>query len=318
MKDRLMKSLQNPAFWLAVGILFSTIIFISPPELFVFDLLQSFAFQALGMYTLAALVFLGLRKWTVGIASAGASLMLLVYLQAHVYSQSPVQMETYAADLKVAHFNVFVANNQYKKTLEKVLATEADLLSFQEVHRQWAAFLEKNLSGDYPYYHIVPGSGHGEGIAIFSKYPLQNIETIVWEERPNIAGNIEVGDSSIHFLASHTISPVTPRRFRQRKRHLQEITRYLEKKEQPVLAMGDYNIVPWNRNITNLKKRAQVSDSRKGRQATFPSYLGRWGIPIDYIFHSDELNCLNFGTISGTGSDHLGVLGTYQIKKKNG
>ncbi len=317
MKYKILKQIQNPAFWLAISILFSTIIFIAPPELFVFDLLQSFAFQALGMYTLVALVFLGLRKWTVGIASAGSSLMLLVYLQAHVYSPPEVQTDTYAADLKVAHFNVFVANRQYKKTLEKVKATDADLLSFQEVHTQWAGFLEKNLATAYPYYHIVPGSGRGEGIAIFSRYPLSGVETIVWENRPNIAGNIEVGDSSIHFLASHTISPVTLQRFHQRKRHLQQITRYLEKQEQPVLAIGDYNIVPWNRNIAKLKKQAQVADSRKGRQATFPSFLGRWGIPIDYIFHSDELNCLNFGTISGTGSDHLGVMGAYQIKKKN-
>jgi endonuclease/exonuclease/phosphatase (EEP) superfamily protein YafD len=222
------------------------------------------------------------------------------------------------ADLKVAHFNVFVANTQYEKTLEKALSTRADLLSFQEVHTNWATFLEKHLAEKYPYYHIVTGNGSGEGIAVFSRYPLCHLKTIYWEDRPNIAGDIEVADSSIHFLASHTISPMNLQRYHQRKRHLQKIANYLQKQDKPILAIGDYNIVPWNRNIVQLKKQAQLADSRKGRQATFPSYLGRWGIPIDYIFHSNELNCLNFGTIQGTGSDHLGIQGAYQLKKKNG
>ena len=312
-----MKHIQNPELWVTIGILFSTIIFISPPDLFLFDLLQSFAFQALLLYGLAAILLLIIRKWTIGSAFVGAAFLLLAYLQGHVYTHIGDKTNAQTADLRVAHFNVFVANTQYEKTLEKALATGADLLSFQEVHSSWATFLEKHLAAAYPYYHIVAGEGSGDGIAVFARYPLCNLKTIYWEDRPNIAGDMEVADSSVHFLASHTISPLSIARYHQRKRHLQQITQYLQQQDQPVLAIGDYNIVPWNRHITQLKKQAQLADSRKGRQATFPSYLGRWGIPIDYIFHSDELNCLNFGTIQGTGSDHLGVQGAYQLRKKN-
>ena len=317
MKNIEMKHILTSDVWIATGILFSTIIFIAPPDLFFFDLLQSFAFQALFFYGMAAMLMLMLRKWIFVTAFLGAAFLLLAYLQGHVYTNMGDKNNAQTADLKVAHFNVFVANTQYEKTLEKALATEADLLSFQEVHTHWATFLEKHLAEKYPYYYMVPGDGSGEGIAVFARYPLCNLKTIYWEDRPNIAGDMEVADSSVHFLASHTISPMNLQRYHQRKRHIQQITQYLQQQEQPVLAIGDYNIVPWNRQIVELKKQGQLSDSRKGRQATFPSYLGRWGIPIDYIFHSDELNCLNFGTIQGTGSDHLGVQGAYQLKKKN-
>ena len=231
MKNITIKYIQNPQLWIAVGVLFSTLIFISPPNLFWLDLLQSFAFQALGLYGFAALLLLFLRKWVAGSAFAGAAILVGVYLQAHVYMQPAINTNARVADLKVAHFNVFVANRHYQKTLKKALDTDADLLSFQEVHRQWAVFLEEHLAAQYPYYHIVPGEGTGEGIAVFSRYPLSNLETIYWEDRPNIAGDIEVADSSIHFLASHTISPVSLERFHQRKRHLQQITEYLEQED---------------------------------------------------------------------------------------
>lgn len=312
-----MKHIQNRDLWIAVGIVFSSLIFIAPPDLFFFDLLQSFAFQALFFYGLAALLLLIFRKWSSGSAFLGAGFILFTYLQSHVYTNSGEQIDTKMADLKVAHFNVFVANTEYDKTLKKALATEADLLSFQEVDYAWADFLGKHLNKTYPYYRIIPGDGTGAGIAVFSRFPLCNLKTIYWEDRPNIAGDIELPDSSVHFLASHTISPMSLDRYHQRRRHLQDITHYLQQQDQPVLAIGDYNIVPWNRDIIQLKHQAQLSDSRKGRQATFPSYLGRWGIPIDYIFHSEELNCLKFDTIWGTGSDHLGVQGAYQLKKKN-
>lgn len=310
-----MNKLYNLEFWVGIAIIFSTTLFISPPDQYYFDLLQSFAFQAFWAYGVIAIILLFHNKWSIGGAFAGASLLLFVYLQMNVSTYPAASPDAKGAELKVAHFNVLINNTEYEKTLNKAIDTDADLLSFQEVDTAWGSFLEAHLTDKYPYYHLAPVNRKGEGVAIFSRYPLCNVKTICWGNRPNIAGDIQIDNKYIHFLAAHTISPRSKDRFHQRKIHLEHITKYLRKQETPVLAIGDFNIVPWNRQIINLKQKAQLIDSRVGRQPTYPAYMGKWGIPIDYIFYSDELECLNFGTIHGTGSDHLGVQGTYQFRE---
>jgi len=193
------------------------------------------------------------------------------------------------------------------------LKTEADLISFQEVSNSWGEALLEGLSETYPFAFFTGGKCGIQGLAVFSKYPMKNVQSIRLAGMPNIEGEIQFADSSIRFVTSHTRSPITYTRYLQRNTHLKVLAAYLNTIEGPVIAIGDFNAVPWDTSILEFKKRSRLQDSRKKITPTFPSFLKFLGIPIDYIFHSKELSCLDFRSIDGTSSDHLGVIGYYKF-----
>ena len=117
-------------------------------------------------------------------------------------------------------------------------------------------------------------------------------------------------------MTAHTRSPTNPQGLRRRNAHLHEMSQYLKSVDGPVLAIGDFNAVPWNDDIQLLQATAELKDSRKGLAPTFPSWGWFLQVPIDYIFHSDDLACVQFETIKSTSSDHFGIVGAYEVKRK--
>lgn len=301
----------------SIIIIISAIIFIMPSSVYIIDLLQSFTFHAMLGYGVIGLLFLLYKRSWLTIPWFGASLLLLLFLHPYLEKESEQEVTIKSVPFKVAHFNVLCTNKKYEKTIRKAVASQADLLSFQEVDTAWAKHLEEGLRQLFPFYHIVADDHSSHGLAVFSKYPLENVQVFYWSEVPNIAGDVIVSDSAVHFLASHTLSPRNKQRYRLRNQHIRQIANYLQSLEGPVLAIGDYNAVPWNHHIVSMKEKANMYDSRKDIIPTYPSVLRSGGIPIDYIFHSKDFQCINFQAIPTDGSDHRGVLGVYQLKKDN-
>ncbi len=295
-------------------LLLSALLFILPTPNFYLDVLQSFALHAMIGYGALSLLFLLLKKGWLTLASLGSLLLLLLFFYPYLMNQTTREFTIEEEPFKVAHFNVLRSNKKYELTIQKALNSKAHLLSFQEVDTAWAKQLKNGLSKDFPYYKIVAYDQSTRGLAVFSSYPLNNMQVYYWYGIPNIAGDVTVGNREIHFLASHTLSPINEERHFLRNQHIRQIGVYLRSVEGPVLAIGDYNIVPWNHQIIALKEKAQLLDSRKGFTSTYPAILRSGGIPIDYIFHSPELECISFRALPTEGSDHRGVLGTYQLK----
>nr|WKN38354.1 endonuclease/exonuclease/phosphatase family protein [Tunicatimonas sp. TK19036] len=299
----------------------TALIFVLPPESYFHDILQSFAVQAMIGYLLIGLLAALFHRMVTTGASLSAALLIAcgLYMAQSFNVGSTANIKAYEGDtiVRVAHFNVLCNNSQFKKTISSALATKADLLSFQEVTAQWGEELEKRLSEEYPYSHIVTYEQEpGRGLAVFSRYPLENLQTIYWEGLPNIAGDLQLQDKTIHFLASHTLSPRSRWRYRQRNEHIRQIARYIKTVDDPVLAIGDFNVVPWNPVIQELRATTHLQDSHTGWAPTFPARLQSIGIPIDYIFHSRDFYCKKFEALPSFGSDHRGVVGEYLLKSK--
>ena len=297
----------------AALILASTLLFMVPTFVYELDLLQSFAFHAMLGYAGLSFLLLLLHRWWWGISAMCASLLLLVFLKPYI-AQEPMPKLSDGRPFKVAHFNVLYRNRNFNPTIQRALSSRADLLSFQEVDERWADTLEARLQEAYPYYEIVTEPRASRGMAVFSKYPLTNVQIHHWSGTPNITGDLDLPDSSVHFVASHVYSPRSEQDYRDRNRQIQQITAYLEKIEGPVLAIGDYNAVPWNPYIVQMRRQARLYDSRRSLAPTYPASLRAGGIPIDYVFHSDEIACLSFHAVRAGGSDHRGVIGTYLLK----
>ena len=299
----------------------TSLIFVLPPESYIHDILQSLAVQAMIGYLIIGIVA-GLLQNRAAIGSSLSAALLVavgMYTAQSFDTRNAVNVKASYSDtlVRVAHFNVLCENKQFQETASSALATKADLLSFQEVTVQWGEELKRLLSEEYPYAHIVTYEQEpGRGLAVFSKYPLENLQTIYWDGMPNIAGDLQLKSQNIHFLASHTLSPRNRWRYRQRNEHIRQIARYIKTIDQPVLAIGDFNVVPWNPVIQELRETTQMQDSHTGWSPTFPARLQLIGIPIDYIFHSQDFYCKKFEALPGFGSDHRGVVGEYLLKSE--
>ena len=316
----------------ALIIVLSSLAFIVPISFYELDLLQSFAVHALAGYVGLTLLFILFRAWRLSAASGGAAVVLLWVLHAYVIQPAPT-LTAEGHPFTVAHFNVLASNHQYNNVIRQALASKADLLSFQEVAPHWVDQLTQGLCDAYPYYYMVTDPWDTQGLAVFSRYPLKNVQTHYWSDAPNITGDIDltngvnsrfvsreetheetVGDTVVHFVASHTLSPRSESRYRRRNHQIRQIARYLKSVDGPTLAIGDYNAVPWNPYILAMKREASLYDSRRTFTPTYPSRLRDGGIPIDYVFHSDDFACLSFRAVSAGGSDHRGVVGTYLLR----
>ena len=92
------------------------------------------------------------------------------------------------------------------------------------------------------------------------------------------------------------------------------IAKYLDSIPSPKFTIGDYNCVPWDVSIINFKKQSQLQDSRKSLCASFPAFFPPAMIPLDYIFYSKDVECIEFKTIDNGDSDHKGIVGKYLIR----
>lgn len=297
--------------YIAIAMVITGVLLVLFPENFFLMLIGSFAWYIWIAFAIISAYYL-LRKQYILAFGGFVSVVLIHTLFSGVFIQGgPNDMN--AEGIRIAHFNVLKKNKQTAPTIQQAIACDADLISFVEVDHAWGEALEEGLCAYYPHYRIVP-TEKTNGLAVFSKYPLHEDRVIVTEGHPNIVGNVCMPQDSFHFVASHTKAPTNFEFYGQRNKQIRQIANYLEQVEGPKVALGDFNAVPWDRKIVALKRDTNMSDSRKSLEATYPTWMPV-RIPIDYIFHSDELQCLGFSSLEPTHSDHLGIIGVYHLNK---
>lgn len=285
------------------------------PGFFPLALLRSYAIQFAILALLIGLILLIKQKFKLLFLNIISILVFISIFGNSINYQNETPL--LLSDISIAHFNVLKANKNYKKTIDAAIKSNADFLSFQEVDYKWLNELANSLLETYPYYKAITLNESSYGIAVFSKIKLENVNEIYLGELPNISGDICAKNDTLHFITSHTASPTYYSRFKQRNEHIKDIAEYVNSIHKPVIAIGDYNCVPWDKAMIDFRNETHLADSRKSLCTTFPSNIKIAQIPIDYIFHSDELKCTSFGSIKSTSSDHYGILGKYIFNNKN-
>ncbi|MCF8297147.1 MAG: endonuclease/exonuclease/phosphatase family protein [Saprospiraceae bacterium] len=291
----------------------SSIVIVSGIENYLVSLYRSLAIQIAAFMIFATVYFMFKRKIKIAIIGFLSSVTILLFLPSFhtTENENPINNNEI---FRVAQFNVLRTNRDHTSTINAAINSDADFISFQEVNSKWADSLIKGLESRYPYRLVKTVDDRFCGIAVFSRFPLSNIHIIDYGVTPNIVGKIEVEDgNSINFIAAHPQSPTRYFKYRIRNKHFRQMASYLENIDDPVIALGDFNAVPWDKNIMEFKRKTKMLDSRKSYVPTWPNLFNIGMIPIDYIFHSNEIACLDFKSIRGTSSDHFGIVGEYRV-----
>jgi endonuclease/exonuclease/phosphatase (EEP) superfamily protein YafD len=284
------------------------------PHTYFFAILRSVSPQ-IAMFALVAVVYFLFRNKTSLFLSTYAGLLLLipVFLDP-VLPDALAEKKSAQQNISFAQFNVLKFNSAYDNVSEQALASGADIISFQEVDTAWDKNLREKLTKQYPYVISYPTEWCCFGVALFSKRPLKNEHIEFLGGVPNIVADVNMEGQLIHVVSVHTSSPIVKQNFVRRNQHLLELTKYLSQVKNPKIVLGDFNSVPWDVYLNEFKTDTKLLDSRHSYVATYPSWLGRFGIPIDYIFHSDDIVCTSFLPLHSTSSDHHGVKGEYRFK----
>lgn len=285
------------------------------PDFFLGSLIRSFILQGcLAALLLATVFVLTNRPVHLGLAICS----VLLFGSGFASRILPVQPSLEIGNLSIAHFNVFKFNEHYDSVCKAALESNADLISFQETDSEWTDHLKTRLSSAYPYSVCYPLESCCFGLAVFSKHPISNAEILSIEGLPNITGSITINEQPLQFICSHTKAPTSPENFNQRNRHIQTLSQFINTSlpsKRPVLVIGDFNSVPWDTQIMQFKTKTALEDSRSGFQVTFPAWFPPLLIPIDFIFHSSDIQCTAFNTINTHSSDHYGIIGQYLVRK---
>ncbi len=318
----MLDALKNISFYqIPVGLLviLGTVLSVYTPDTFIFRMGARFAVQFMFICLGLGFLFLFLRVQVLMFVSFIAAALMCIFLKgsfqeadARAFYPKP----NGGLILKAAHFNVGSANQDYPSMIETMLKADADLISIQELTPDWNLFLKQGLKDKYPHSKSVVRIDF-RGLAFYSKYPLSRIDTFHFEDTPNIYGSVKVDSThgELFFICANTEPPVNTAAYGKIRRHLMQVAKIAKSIKEPVLTMGAYNSVPWSQELKAFRTTSGLQNGRHdftpALLTTSPKFLD---VPTDHIFHSDELESVSFGPLSGNDGSYLGVLAEFQYK----
>ncbi|MGB1216413.1 MAG: endonuclease/exonuclease/phosphatase family protein [Saprospiraceae bacterium] len=209
--------------------------------------------------------------------------------------------------IEVVQLNTSFYDGGLEELTSLLLESGADLLSVQEVTPDWDAIFKEKLRDSFPYSRSVVSIGIN-GMAVYSKMPLTNLETFYYKDIPNITGNILPDcdpSKRIRFVTTYTNPTVkTDAFYKDLREHLGTIVEKVEPYSDAILAMGTYNTVAWSSEMKYFTDRLGLQNSRR---STYGSG--------SYVFHNPKVECTEFSDFKD-GDKSIGLRGTFQFSSK--
>lgn len=287
--------------WTVLAVI--TILAIYTPEHFFFKRLANHAVQLMFGCLVLGLSFMAFRDPK----SMWVSLACCGILCLHLRTREPFYPIQYGTFFKVAHVNI-ENSTDYEKTIKAIIESNPDIISLQNLDPNWDYVIKEYLAETYPYEKtFISLDVYNPGI--YSKYPFTAIDTFHYKNAPNIYGSVEIDNQEVHFISSITTPPVDMNAYKEINQHLEVISNFITKIDNPLIAVGDYNVVTHSSEMNMLRTKGQLKDSRTNQTLIGES-------PIDHILYSKELECTDFVSINEAGNNRVGIMGTYQFSRK--
>lgn len=218
---------------------------------------------------------------------------------------SPIP-QTENISLTILSSNILFKNNIKSETLSQISKIDADIVVLSEANKIWFTKIIENLGNQYQYIERSTESGRAD-VTILSKYPLDEI--VPFKTLGNHSGLrvlVNKDDKKIALYGIHPYSPMSNKHWKLRNNFLNDLSKEINKEKYPTIVTGDFNISIWSTFFQNFLKKSNMKSSNifKG---TFPSSLNVFGITIDHLVHSPQIQAKTT-PLKIKGSDHLGLL----------
>src|SRR5258705_3687924 len=262
-------------------------------------------------YALAALgcagMLIALHSWKLLLIAVCCALYNLAYLVPYYFSKPTPDIKASAASLRLLQVNLLLSNEYYETLLAAATEADADVIVLQELTEECWKHLGI-LAEHYPHVEALPRPG-GSGMAILSRYPLEEAKTLTLDASNHIAqiAQVNVLSTSVTILALHPPTPVSSARFKNRNRQFHEAGDILRNLKGPRILIGDLNTTMWSPYFTDLTIRSGLRDARLGfgLRTSWPMPLPWFlRLPIDHCLVSNDIIVERVQLGRRTGSDH--------------
>lgn len=211
------------------------------------------------------------------------------------------------ARLRLVFANLLEHNRAYYRLIDWVREERPDVLIVAEAGVTWKLALAA-LEDEFPF---VAGSRLGD-VAIYSRHPFAGEAIDLFAGLGGHAVSVQLGGLSL--VGVHTASPETRARSVLLDQLIDQIADHVRGLSGPVLAVGDFNAVPWSRAVRRLTAATSLGFGPGAASGTFPAVMLGWNIPawialpIDLVLTGGEARLLRRSRGPRVGSDHWPVV----------
>jgi hypothetical protein len=292
----------------------STILFLLSPDYFFFKKSLEFANYILVIFILCGLIFLIIDSGRLVITTFLCAGALAMFLKSNSASARPEKNVPSADAIAIAVIDLS------KVTVDKVLFAEYldslryGIYLFNNVDSSWSANLDRRIPYYYESYKTT-GILDLPIISLYSRLPFKRVETLFSYNVPAIQAIMEVPKNGRHimFVGLDLPSPESGEDYTILDEVLTMLSSQLDK-DLPVVCAGDYNLVPWSKEIQNFKLQSKMQGTvHKINPLPIFKTMDKSYRPTNHILHANEMICLEFGDLV-FDEKLIGVQGKYQLK----
>ena len=313
-------NLKQSSKWLylvSVFLILGVILCVLTPNFFFFKWWSKYAMQITIAYWFIGLGFLIYRNIQVTLTAFICCSFLCLYLRNTTNPDLVPPVKTNEPFISIAHFNLTSATGTHEQTLSIIKNIDADVISLQEVTRDWNAVLKDSLACQYPFSCEVATLDF-HSAKLYSKYNFVSCDTFYSQGVPNLIIGFpnQYNEGHLYVISSYVEPPLFETAYFKLKSQLDTIASFVNQLKSPIITVGDYNIHSFAYEIQQFRHKAKLNDSRRGyRPYRNDGRIALLEVPIDHIFYSSHFTCIEFQTISGAQSERLGIKGLYQFNK---
>lgn len=235
-----------------------------------------------GMALGGAARVLGLRRVGPGlvVAAAAAGLIGVQSYRAVTLPRVPAE----APDLRVLFYNAeYRDTGTSEEVMDAILRVDADIVVVVEAKEVFPS--RARLEAAYPFVSPCPETACE--VLVASRRPVRRFWRLrlnpAWPARYAVA-EIELADGASVFVSA--VHLAKPWMSGIAESEIARLTAQYAWFEGPVVAVGDFNMTPWNRPMRELLRTTGFRALR-GQSGTWPSWAGAAGFPIDNVLVRD-------------------------------
>ena len=234
--------------------------------------------------------------------------LLCLFLKNTSNQHLRLPQNTGSPSFSIAHFNLANSSMDYLELMNYIIDVNADVVSFNEVTPDWDQYLDEVL-GEHYRHHAELIRIDPMGLAIYSKMPLLDVDTLRKQSHSHLLAAISLGlRKRLNVVASYFLPPLTRKAYGDYRADLVHLSEALQSVKGSVINVGDFNLYDWSNELREFKNLTQLQSSRRDvSPSNIQGIKSLINFPVDHVFYSNELECNSFKEINDSIGNHLGI-----------